>query len=255
MNEKPAMTEEKWELGRGPVILVGRPPVCHGFVDLINKSAERIRVRLISLAGLDLKSIPAPVTAHTFARLDPHERSRIPLQVNLHPAVSPGTYSGELLCGSQKEPVVLHVLESERLEVNPRFLSITGRPEEKINLRVFVTNHGNVPFTLRDTDLIYLEEKNDFCRSWTAAAKEAGKAGYEKFLDRFVSEMAAIGVNPAAVKIRSERSEIHPGEVREVKLELRLPDNVKNNRVYSGTLVFKNVPLRLEVECTGSARP
>jgi hypothetical protein len=254
MNEKPGMTEEKWELGRGPVVLIGRPPVCQGFVDVINRSAERVRVRMISLAGVDLKSIPAPVAARVFARLDPHERSRIPVQIRLHPAVSPGTYSGQLLCGSQKEPVVIHVLESERLEVNPRFLSITGRPKEKVNLRVFVTNQGNVNCTLRDVDLIYLEEKNDFCRSWTAAVKDSGKAGYEKFLDRFVSEMAAIGVNPAAVKIKSDPPEIHPGEVREVKVELRLPDNLKNNRVYSGTLVFKNVPLRLEVECNGAAR-
>src|SRR5271167_2701180 len=101
MNEKAGVSEEKWGLGRGPIVLAGRPPVCRGFIDVINKSPEKVRVRTISLASLDLKSVPAPVAARVFVRLDPHERSRIPVQVHVHHTAPPGTYTGQLLCGSQ----------------------------------------------------------------------------------------------------------------------------------------------------------
>jgi hypothetical protein len=252
MTERVGVAAEKWELGRGPITLVGRPPVCRGFVDIVNRSPEKVRVRTILLAGLDFRSVPAPTTARVFVRLDPHERSRTPVQVHVHETVPPGTYTGELFCGSQKEPVVIHVLENESLDINPTSLSISGSSEQRVNLRIFVTNRGNVTYALRETDIVYLEERKEIRRSLTAALRDAGHTGYEKFLDRFVGELAATGVNPAAAKVRSENANIHPGEVREVKIELRLPDNLKKNRLYAGKLTFKNAQLLLEVECIGT---
>ena len=252
MNEEEGMGEEKWGLGPGPIVLVGHPPICQGSVELFNKSTERVRLRTIPLAGLDLTSVPAPAVAKVFARLDPHDRLRTSVQVHLHQTAPPGTYRGELVCGSQREQVVMHVLEHVNLSVKPSSMWITARPEQKVQLRLFVANLGNVNSTLQPSDVVYLEERQEFGRSLTASLKDAGKVGYEKFLDRLVSELAATGVSPAAAKISSENLEIQPGETREVKVELRLPAELKRNRVYWGKLSFKNAHLLLEVECTAT---
>lgn len=252
MNQKAGMNEEKWGLGPGPIVLIGHPPICQGSVELINNSSERVRLRTIPLTGLDLKSVPAPAVAKVFARLDPYDRLRAPVQVHLHQAVPPGTYAGEMLCGSQREQVVMHVLEHVSLTVKPSSIWITARPEQKVHLRLFVANLGNVNSTLQPSDVLFLEERQELGRSLTASLKDTGKAGYEKFLDRLVSELAAAGVSPAAVKISADDLEIRPGETRELKVELRVPADLKKNRTYSGRLSFKTAHLLLQVECTAT---
>lgn len=253
MEKEAVPVEAKWELGPGPFILTGQPPICEGTVELINKSAENLRLREIEIADLDFKSkqTPVPAAARTFARLGPHARSKFPVQLLVGDTLPPGTYTGQLRSGSQRKPVVVHVLERWDLRITPQSAILAGGPGEKLTLRAWITNHGNVNFDLPRSGLIFLEDELEIPRSLTLALKEAGNQGYQKFLDELVKALAENGVKSAPVKIHSEAPVIGPGEAQEVELEVRIPEDMKKNRVYRGSLRFKNTSLSLEVECNG----
>ncbi len=258
MERKEQVSQEKWELGPGPFVLSGPPPVCEGTVELVNRSEEELELTAIAIRHIDLKSQQSPGSAAvgTFARLGPHDRSRVAMRLTLDHTTPPGRYTGELCCGSQREQVLIQVLENWDLRIVPQSVIITASPGEKLALRVLITNLGNIEFNLQNADSIYLDDDQGINRlllnTLNTAIKEAGKQGFGKFLDRFVQEWAEAVVSPATVKSQSEGRVIRPGESKEVKLEIQLPEDLKKNKVYRGRMRFKNAALVLEVECTGA---
>src|ERR1700737_608097 len=98
MERKEYVSEEKWELGPGPFVLSGRPPVCEGTVELLNKSEEELKLTAIPITHIDLKSEQSSGsgTVETFARLGPYGRSRVAMRLTLDHPTPPGRYTGEL---------------------------------------------------------------------------------------------------------------------------------------------------------------
>src|SRR5262249_10081852 len=119
-------------------------------------------------------------------------------------------------------------------------------------LRILFTNLGNIEITLPNSISLYLEHNLEIGRHLNAALKTAGNQGFEKVLDRFVQELAQAAVSAATVQFKPEGAKFGTGETKQVELEIQLPEDLKKNRVYRGTMKFKNARLVLEVECTGA---
>lgn len=257
MERKNELEEPKWELGPGPFVFSGCPPSCLGTVQLVNKSPDKVRVRAIQITGLDLKSVKGRglEQANVSVRLGPHDRLSVSAQLFLDQSTPAGTYSGQLCCGSQREQVLVYVQENWDLRVIPDKLSIRARAGDKVTKLIFLTNRGNMTYSLGKVALVRLEERERTCRSLATSLTEAGKQGHSKFLDRLVHEMAESEVQPATVKIKVEENEVHPSETKEVELEIQLPQELKKNRTYKGRLALKSARLVLEIECTDGSKP
>jgi hypothetical protein len=245
------LADENWALGSGPFVLSGRPPHLEGIVELTNRSARRLEVGAIALHGLNLKSHPGPVpeAVAAFARLDPNERASVRMRLTLDPTLPAGRYGAHLSCGAQHEEIVIEVLENITLSVNPAGVSISAAPGQKIKFQVFVSNRGNVATTPQAPDSIYLNEDRDVLEVASQVAKESGKDGFQKFLDRFLREWADGVAGPAAVHVKPRRTTLHPGETKEVEVEVDLPDDMRRKRVYKGKIRFRNAAFALEVDC------
>jgi hypothetical protein len=253
MENKDSATEEKWGLVSGPVVFSGEPASCQGYVELINRSAENVEPKAIAITHLELNSKQRrpPPAARVSARLGPYERIRVPIEVALDPATPPGSYTGQLSCGSQKEDVVINVLESWDLRIVPQKVTVTARAGETVVLRILIANLGNGEFALPHSVSLHLEHNLEIERHLNVALKAAGMQGFPKVLDRFLQELAGAAVGAAKVRFKPEGARFLAGESKPVELQIELPEDLQEGRLYKATIRLRNARLVLEMECIG----
>src|SRR5262245_40717618 len=128
MEAHSAPPGEAWRLGQGPFIFSGVPPMCVGELDLVNQSDEKVRVRTIPVVGHKDQAVSNLGLAElkVGARLGPRGRTRARAFFLLDPYTPPGTYTAELSCGSQNEPVIVHVWEKLGLKLDPSVIRLRG---------------------------------------------------------------------------------------------------------------------------------
>jgi uncharacterized membrane protein len=172
----------------------------------------------------------------------------------LEPYTPPGNYTVDLSCGDQRETAVVHVFEKLGVEVEPDVIRVRGAGGDVVEVLLVITNRGNVSETLRDLVLVFLEEQNWVGRSLVYALRETkAEEGHQSYLDRVVGELKATLASPARLTLRGDVSEIHPRERREVRAEIKLPDQLVKGRTYEGSAAFMSGELSLEVECNGNS--
>ncbi len=245
---------EAWRLGEGPFIFSGLPPLCVGAIDLINESDEKVRVRRIpvlghkdealSSLGLDELRVATP--------LPPRQRTRARAFFRVDPYTPPGTYTADLSCGDQHEKVIVRVWEKVSLRVDPGEIRLRGAAGETLSTIVVVRNEANTIQTHRDVALVFLEERNWIGRSLVFALRETKEEeGHQACLDRVLHELKISLARPARVMVRTEFSELHPGETRELDVEITLPAELVKGRMYFGSTNFMGGKLNFKVECNG----
>jgi hypothetical protein len=250
-----APPEEGWRLGPGPFIFSGVPPLCVGDVDLINESDDKVRVRRIPVVGhMEQKVSSLGLGEVRVATpLLPRRRTRARAFFRVDPFMPPGTYKADLSSGGQQEAVVVHVWEKRSLRIDPGEIRLHGTAGDVVTSLVVVTNQGNVPETLREIALVFLEERNWLGRSAVFAMRETtAEDGHQAYLDRFLHELKDSLARPARVNLRSEIAELQPGETREIELDITLPTELMKGRMYFGSTKFMSSRLIFKVECTGA---
>lgn len=244
-----------WRLGKGPFIFGGVPPICAGDLELINASDEKVKVRTIPVIGYKDSAASKFGLAELMVgvRLAPRDRTRARAHFILDPHTPPGTYTADISCGSQREPVVVHVWEKQSLRISPDEIRLRGAGGDLLSTLILITNEGNVTETMRDLALVFLEERNWVGRSLVYALRETGaEEGHQAYLDRLTREMRVTLARPARITRRSDDSELRPGETREVELEIALPAELIKGRAYFGQIPFMSGELFFEVECNGA---
>jgi hypothetical protein len=247
---------EAWRLGQGPFIFSGVPPMCVGNLELVNESDEKVRVRTIRVVGHKDHAVSKLGLAElkVGTRLGPRAHTRAPAFFLLDPHTPPGKYTADLSCGSQHEPIIVHVWEKPGLSVDPGVIRLRGAGGDVLTAAAVISNQGNVTETFRELALVFLEETNWVQRSVVDALRETtAKDGYQGCLDRVVGELKGTLARPARVTLRNKVPELHPGETREIELEITLPAELLKGRTYFGSTAFMSARLNFNVECNGAS--
>jgi uncharacterized membrane protein len=228
--------------------------MCTGDIELLNDSDQKVKVRAIPLFNRDNSSALGASELRVGTSLAPRERKRVPAHFLLDSHTPPGNYTVELSCGDQNETAVVHVFEKLGVQVEPDVIRVRGGGGDVVEALLVITNRGNISETLRELALVFLEEQNWVGRSLVYALRETkAEEGHQPYLDRVVGELRASISRPARVTLRGEISEIRPGERREVRVEIKLPDELIKGRIYEGSTAFMSSELFFEVECNGSS--
>ena len=256
MERHSAPPGEAWRLGRGPFIFSGVPPMCIGNLDLVNESDQKIRVRTIPVVGHEVHAVANPglTELKVGTRLGPRAHSRAHTFFLLDPSTPPGTYTGDLSCGNQHEPVIVHVWREAgpegQSERDPAPWCGWGRPDGGRRDLERGKCHRDVardprPFSMRRTGS---------CTPWCTRRDTNEKDEYQAYLNRVVHELRGRLARPARVTLRGEPSELQPGETRVVELEITLPAELVKGRTYYGSTPFMSGNLNFEVECNGASK-
>jgi hypothetical protein len=258
MESLSASIQAPLRLGPGPFIFCGAPPQCAGDIDLINESDDKLSVRLIATVGPTEKKKTAPFATQlqVRVRLGPRERARARTYFPIDSRTPPGSYKLELVCGDQRVPVTAHVWEKASLKIEPRVIPLRGASGDVVKASIVISNEGNVTETFRGLALVYLEEHEWIGRAQVYALrklKETGEDGILAFLDQLIAELKNTMPREARVVLRTQITELGPGETRDLEVEMTLPEGLHKGRTYFGFAKFMRGELKFKVDCNGAS--
>jgi hypothetical protein len=168
----------------------------------------------------------------------------------------PGSYGGSAKIGGSDFRVAVDVDPNENLVLSPPELKIVATRSEKITTVLTLANAGNVVCDIRNTHAFGLFDVEGAERAVGAALRDSAVKGREKMdrlMDRFAEEHAGF----VRVLIEEGSGPIAPGEVHELRVNLRFPDNMNAGRTYTGTWVLFNLAyqVRVRAEVEEQSRP
>jgi len=167
---------------------------------------------------------------------------------------SPGSYGGRARIGESDFRVAVTVDANENLILSPPDLKIIAAPSEKITVHLTLANAGNVSCDIRNAHAFGLFDVEGAERAVGAALRDSEAKGREK-IDRLMDNFAEEHAGFVRVRLEEGSGPIAPGEVHELRGSLRLPDNMKAGRTYTGTWVLFNLAYQVRVSANGAEPP
>lgn len=234
------------EIAEEPLFFAGQPPELTGYLELRNGTEDRLKIRQVSLTNLQLKGVQA--AGIRFLRgvesIEPGEKARVPIRLQLRSGTPPGTYEGQIECDRERRAVRVQVLESWKVELLPSAFSFKVSSREPVSATVHMTNVGNMPYRLqREVECIWEPKRcsrSGFLEEWT----HRGEAPMGEGQREAGAEQGIAGI----LSISAQSRELRVGETREIKLSISVPERLSPGRVYCGCVPFEQTQLRLELE-------
>jgi hypothetical protein len=222
-----------------PVRLRGRPGALAGHLALPDSAPAMITVNL----ALGDRT-PTPVTAHV-VRIGAKGLSG--LRLDLPRWTPPGSYEGTVKVGDHERRVVVDVEPRPKVRMSPRRLSLRGRPKEAVTAEVVVSNVGNVACDVRGAYVFALFDPSSLERA-TQRAFQSSARGEERFIDRIAAELSEGYAGTVRLKVDQGAGPLEPGDSRELRATLRLPDHLRSGRTYEGTWRIGTIGYNVEIE-------
>lgn len=259
MEQNPAANKSQWRLGKGPFIFIGTPPICMGELELENLTDQKVKVRSIQTSAPKGKALTVQgldeVKVKT--RLTPQSRLSQPAHFNIDRHTPPGTYEIEIVCGNQREPAIVHVLENPNFVITPSRVVWRGGGGDRLTQILVLRNHGNISHTLHEVGMVWLEERDWVGRTFVYALREAAEkeTGHQAFFDRALEQFKKSMVHTVQVLLKYDKADLNPGDTRQVMLDITLPESLRKGRTYFGFIKLMGMRLWIEVRCTHSPQP
>jgi len=235
-----------------PIVLMGPPGAIQGELRLRNPGAEKLILRDPRLRSEPMPAAPNGLE-HTMRRiiLRGGQARRVPVTFAINPHVSPGEYRAELQLGGELRAVVIHVTESVQLEITPSQLVLENRPGATQTKQVVFSNRGNVALKIHEIGPVVLDDELLQCRTHRAALAEAGDqlTGLDDYLAALGRKYKAAFETTGFLRVHNAGGKIvlQPGEVRAVKLEIRVPEKLDKRTRYFGRAAISTSDLEFVI--------
>lgn len=222
-----------------PVRLRGRPGGLAGHLALPDSAPSMVTVNL----ALGDRT-PTPVTAHVI-RIGAKGLSG--LRLDLPRWTPPGSYHGTVTVGDHERRVVVDVEPRSKVRMSPKRLVLRGRPKEAVTTEVVVSNVGNVACEVRGAYVFALFDPSSLERA-TQRAFQSSARGDESFIVRIAAELSDGYAGTVRLKVDHGTGTLEPGDSRELRATLRLPDQLRSGRTYEGTWRIGTIGYNVEIE-------
>ncbi len=196
-----------------------------------------------------------PPRALRIGRAAPGETRMTPVRYAVDPLTPPGGYSATFSVGQAQREARIVVLPQEGLSIEPRQISLSGRPGEAVVEDLVLENTGNTPIELGALGAMVTEEDEQVCLSLQHAMARTGEKGAMGFLDAFASSLADRKTDLVRVAIASGGLRLLPGEARQVAVAFHLPENMKPGRRYHALLKCGSAQLSTQITVLGPNAP
>jgi hypothetical protein len=243
------------QLGDGPFIFSGKPPICRGSLVIGSISNKSVRVRALSTEHREDRKL-APLgfgQIKVQMRLAPGSLGAVPAHFQIDPHTAPGIYKTSISIGKEQKQIVIHVQENPALSISPARVQLRGAGGDHLSHTLVIHNPGNITHTLDKAAMVWLEE-----RDWVGQTlvytlrKSVENEKHQAYLDRMLDELRKSMLPPVRVALKYDSPEIRPGDTRVLELEITLPSGMNKGRTYLGFIKLMGKRLWLEVACNGS---
>ena len=156
------------------------------------------------------------------------------LRLSLPDTTPPGSYEGTARLGKTEFRVVAEVEPAPSLQITPTHLSLEAEPGAELEVHINALNDGNVPLEIRRTHAFGVFADQGVEEAFGAAFQTETAAGERRF-DRFVETLADHHGGLVRVQVTEGDGALEPGDLRQLRLSLRLPTELEGGRTYAGT--------------------
>jgi len=158
------------------------------------------------------------------------------------PAATPaGTYKGEVSLGEARYPIEVEVEGRSQLHLSPRRLSLNAAPASSILVEMTAANGGNVDADIPSVSAFGLFDvhgaERSIAEAFRATGKELSEAGDtgQQRLNLLVDRLSQEHGGLARLQILEGAGPLRPGEMRNIKLLIRMPESIKPGHAYTAT--------------------
>ncbi len=163
-----------------------------------------------------------------------------------------GTYPGEVRLADATYPIVVDLEGKAALHLSPRNLTLTSRAGANITVDLTAANTGNAPGLIPETGRFGLFPAQALERSIAEAVSAPAAEGRAR-VDTLMNKMADEHGGFVRLKVAEGAGPLGPGEFRNLKVKLRLPDALKRGQSYSGSWMIEKFRFRIWVDVSAQA--
>jgi len=183
-----------------------------------------------------------------FARPFGNHATRVRLK--FPPDTPPGSYKGTVRIGDTTHTAVVDIAPEPHLRIVPTNIHLSGTAGQQMTLDFSVVNSGNVVYDIRKVHGFGLFAEGGIEDALGAAYRQSERVGQER-VAIVADKLAEAHGGLARMEIESGAGSIKPDEVKALHASLRLPDNLKHGRQYTGVLRIQNAQCEIHVDVPG----
>ncbi|HEY6292706.1 MAG TPA: hypothetical protein VI455_14245 [Terriglobia bacterium] len=172
------------------------------------------------------------------------------LRLVLPESMPPGAYRGTVQVGDSRYPILAEVEAYPHLRLSPTRLSLEAAASSEVEVELTVVNGGNVICEVGRAYALGLFDKDGLNRGTAAAFQEDSPRGQER-VGRLMDEFAEGYGGFLRMKVEEGAGPLEPGQLRNLRLKLKMPDRLKAGRSYFGTWSFHNLAYQVTVRAMG----
>jgi hypothetical protein len=241
--------------GDAKLIFSGPPSCLQGTIRLMNPTAEKIKLRSVSIqtdrllgaARLPLSEIPLS------ARLSPGEQLNIQSTIGVDPQTPPGSYPMELNIAGRAVSAVAHVTEVVDFRIQPSEITILAGKGLVYERDFIIENAGNVPLPLGERCEAPLLDSVDLVTSMLVGLRNARKKDGEHQVESWLAEWGSIAAGTLVVT--RDPIILGPGQKMAASARFELPPSLAPLRHYRASLQLYNATMAVDIYTTAKAGP
>jgi hypothetical protein len=242
---------------RAPLRFHGTPQLVEGLAPF--RYAEVLGGGTVQV-NLPAKESKAPLA--TNIQTEAAGESFMFVRFDLPPTTQPGTYSGEVSLGEARYPIEVEVEGRPQLHLSPRRLSLNAAPASSVTVEMTAANGGNADADIPSVGAFGLFDVQgaersiaDAFRATDKELSESGDTGQQR-LNRLVDRLSQEHGGLIRLQIQEGAGALRPGEIRNLKLLIRMPESIKPGHTYSATWPIDRlrVAVRLVVPATNNGK-
>jgi hypothetical protein len=222
-----------------------------------------VRFRGTPLALSAVFPTDEPPREALMVRLEAEDRLRAPLEIQAVPSTPdpilrmhlprntpPGDYEGRMRVGNREQSVLITVEPEIFLRLLPERLVFEARAGDRVPFELTMLNLGNVAVEIRGAYAFGVFEVAGAERAIAKMVTETPSEGRRR-LDVLADAVADEHGGLVRVKVESGGGELAPGETRDIRVTLHVPDRIHSGHTYWGTWPIHN--MRYYVRISGQA--
>ena len=172
------------------------------------------------------------------------------VRLKFPPNTPPGSYKGTVHIGDTAHSAVVEIAAEPQIRIVPGNIHLSGAAGQQMTLEFSVVNSGNVAFDIRKVYGMGMFAEGGIEDALGAAYRQSERVGQER-VAIVADKLAEAHGGLARIQIESGGGPIKPDEVRTLHVSLRLPDNLRHGRLYTGVWRIQNAQCEIQVQVPG----